>query len=174
MNCDDIKQRLQPFLEDLLVEKEYRAFCGHIETCNKCKVYIRSIGSLSNQIWKLGQIEAPQDLISTIQHKLVYPQERGQPFRIKITQKQAVVGITLIAVAIVVVSGSIYFKKDRNPFQRNDALIVRTEMIRTSAPPGGSEARAQLNQPETIAVAPVVSTGNHITESEAVSAGSQE
>ena len=167
MNCDYVKQNLQPFLEDLLAEEDYKAFCDHIDACSKCKAYVRSIGSLTNQLWRLGQLEAPQDLISTIQYKLVHPVEKNQPVKTKITKKQVVVGIALMILTIALVSGISYFKKRRNSLNIDDAPIVRTEIIRTPEPPRESEAKALLNQMEAIATKLGILTKDNTTEREA-------
>ncbi len=148
MNCDNIKQNLQTFFEDLLAEEEYKAFCAHIEICDKCKVYVRSIGSLSNQLWKLGQIEVPQDLISSVQYKLVHPEEKEQPAKAKITKKQIVAGIALIISIIVLVLGTSYFKKQR------------------AKPPKESKAKALLNQPDAITTKIGAATEDNIIERE--------
>jgi len=79
MICDDIRQKLQPFLDDLLAEEEHKAFCGHIDDCNTCHVYVRSVGAMPNQLWRLGQVKVPQDLISTVQYALAHPKEKAGP-----------------------------------------------------------------------------------------------
>jgi len=166
MNCADIRKKLQPFLEDLLAEEEYRAFCDHIDTCGKCKAYVRSVGSLSNQLWKMGQLTVPEDLVSTIQYKLVHPEAIGQSPKTKITKKQIIAGIVLIILTIVLVFGISSFKRRRHSLNRNDNPIVRTEVIRTIEPPNESEAKALLEKLETIATKLGVSTKDNTTESE--------
>lgn len=154
MNCDDIRQKLKPFLEELLAEEEYREFCEHLNACKKCLAYVRSIGSLSNQLWKLGQVEVPQDLSSTIQYKLAHPEEKAQPVKTKITKKQIVAGIIVIISIIVLMLGINYFKARQDSLNEDDAPIVRTEIIRTIELPNDSETKALLNQPETTAPEP--------------------
>jgi len=78
MICDDIRQKLQPFLDDLLVEDEYKAFCEHIDDCHPCNAYVRSVGAMPNQLWRLGQVKVPQDMISTVQYALAHPKEKAR------------------------------------------------------------------------------------------------
>jgi predicted anti-sigma-YlaC factor YlaD len=166
MNCDDIKQKLKPFLEDLLAEKEYKAFCRHLDDCGKCKVYVRSVGSLSNQLWKLGQLNVPEDLISTIQYKLIHPKEKDQPAKTKITKKQIVVGIALIILTIVLVLEISYFKKRRNSLNRDHTPIVRIEVIHIQEPPNTNETQSLLNKLEAIATKLGVLGKDNTTEGE--------
>ncbi|HTZ11434.1 MAG TPA: zf-HC2 domain-containing protein [Candidatus Margulisiibacteriota bacterium] len=148
MNCPDIREKLQLFLEDLLAEEEYKAFCVHIDNCNRCKVYVRSIGSLSNQLWKLGQIEAPSDLLSTIQFKLTHAQENGRMAKTRITKKQVILSITLLILTIALILGAGYFKKRRQK------------------PPSESESKALINELKGIAVKLGVSAGDDNSEKE--------
>ena len=83
MNCSDIQQLNKRFLQDLLTDEEYQTFLSHLETCPKCKDYVRSTGSLSTQLWELGDIKVPEDLLSTIVFKLSHAQEKSARSRPK-------------------------------------------------------------------------------------------
>jgi hypothetical protein len=150
MNCADIKQRLQPFLEDLLAEEEYKAFCGHIDTCGKCSEYVRSIGALSNQLWKLGKVRVPEDLGSTIMYKLAHPEEKAPPSKFVISKKHIVIGSILILLAAGIFFGISYFRNKQYKDEKGTP-IIKTEVIRTFEPPNDSEAKALLRNLETIA-----------------------
>jgi len=66
VTCDDIGKKLKDFVGDLLAESDYQAFVDHLDDCPKCTSYVRGMGSFSNQLWELGDIEVPSDLDSTI------------------------------------------------------------------------------------------------------------
>lgn len=167
MNCADIGKKLKPFLEDLLADEDHKAFCVHIDMCSKCRAYVRSVGSLTNQLWRLGQVEVPEDLISTVQYKLVHQEEKNQPSKTKITKKQIISGIILIIFTIVLVLGISYFKKRRNSSTRDGAPFVRTEIIRTQEPPSESEAKVLLEKLETIAAKLGATAKDNTTATEA-------
>ncbi|MFH1875425.1 MAG: zf-HC2 domain-containing protein [Candidatus Omnitrophota bacterium] len=151
MSCDDIKKKLQPFLDDLLAEDEYKAFSAHIDNCGKCSEHVRSIGALSNQLWKLGKVRVPEDLGSTIMYKLTHPKEKTQPSKFVISKKHIVIGSILVLLAITAFFGINYFRNQQHPHDRENIPIIRTEIVRTQKPPSDSEAQSLLKQLEIIA-----------------------
>ncbi|GEM_PF-1273427 len=64
--CGQIHKQLQSFLDDMLSEEEYRLFLDHLDECPRCMPYVKSIGDLSNQIWKLGSVAVPADFKATV------------------------------------------------------------------------------------------------------------
>lgn len=151
MTCHDIKKRLQPFLDDLLAEEEYKAFRDHITTCDKCEEYVRSIGSLSNQLWKLGKVRVPEDLTSTAIYKLTHPEQKTRASKFVISKKQIIAGSILILSAAALFLGISYFKGKRTLQDTDDAPTIKIEVIYESKPPTDSEAKALLKQLEAIA-----------------------
>jgi|GEM_PF-3279254 len=73
MICADIEKLLKRFQDDLLLEEEYQEFLAHVLGCPKCREYVFSVGSLSTQLWELGQVIAPDDLAATVIFKLKHP-----------------------------------------------------------------------------------------------------
>ncbi|MCM8787613.1 MAG: zf-HC2 domain-containing protein [Candidatus Omnitrophica bacterium] len=134
MDCEDIKTNLKLFLDDLLVDKDYQAFCQHMEGCEKCKKYVRSISSLSNQLWKLGQLIPPLDLSDTIKYKLAHSQTTQQ-IQQNISLKQQFKFIIPLFLTFLIISFIIlpffsyrYFEK-----KRKKAFIEKKENILTQA-----------------------------------------
>jgi hypothetical protein len=144
MSCDDIKKRLQPFLDDLLAEDEFKAFRDHINVCGKCEKYVRSIGSLSNQLWKLGKVRVPEDLGSTIMYKLAHPEEKAQPSKFVISKKHIVIGSILILLALFF--GIIYFKKFKVSQKIAETPIITRQIIIDQKPPTKPEAEMLLEE----------------------------
>jgi len=142
MNCADIRTKLQPFLEDLLSEEEYKAFCGHMGACDKCKAYVRSVGSLSNQLWKLGLINVPSDLGSTIMYKLAHPGQEVEPSKSALSKKRIVAGSVLILSAAVLFFAAGHLKNQRHPKGMERAPFVKTGVISEKEPPSDAEAQA--------------------------------
>lgn len=64
--CSDMDGHLQAFLGDLLSDADYQAFVDHLRGCDACNRHARSIGDLSNQVWKLGKIPVPEDFSETV------------------------------------------------------------------------------------------------------------
>ncbi|MBN2121241.1 MAG: zf-HC2 domain-containing protein [Candidatus Omnitrophica bacterium] len=116
MNCSDIKEKLQAFLSDGLVEDEYKAYRSHINTCDKCKTYVRSIGSLSNQLWKLGRIRVPEDLASTVLYKLAHSGKKSPSQGLMVSKKYAIGGF-LVLLLVGLLLGIHYLKtRENSPF----------------------------------------------------------
>ena len=84
--CGDIRKKLKAFLDDLLAEDERQAFVAHLDGCGECKDYVRKIGSVSNQLWELGGVNAPSDLSSTILFRLKQAEQeiRSAESRVKL------------------------------------------------------------------------------------------
>lgn len=97
INCADIKEKLKSFLEDLLSDEEYQAFAVHLDECPKCREYVSAIGSLSNQLWELGNVKVPADLSSTIIFKL---NSSDKPSRTSDRRRNIIIAFALIAMAI--------------------------------------------------------------------------
>lgn len=125
--CGDIRASVRPFLDDLLTEEEYRAFCRHLETCGGCREYVSSIGSLANQLYELGQaVEAPPDLVSTVLFRLTAPPRQ-------MSRKTTVAVIAAaVAVAVLVLAFSAgYTGKKRVPPRRAAQPAERAERPET-------------------------------------------
>jgi hypothetical protein len=98
-NCEDIRNRLKQFLEDLLQEDEYLAFTRHCEQCEQCEKYVSSIGTLSNQVRELGEIiEVPADFAATVRFRITTPppaKRRIPPVHVPMAMVLAVAAILL-------------------------------------------------------------------------------
>ena len=115
MSCDDINTQLKPFLEDLLTEEEYQAFLEHLDRCPKCKEYVRSFGSLSNQLWKLGDVPVPSDFVSTVLFRLKQPEGKNHKSQFDVFKKWFVGVIILILTVSTVFLGAHYLKSHQPP-----------------------------------------------------------
>ena len=122
ITCEDIKKKLKPFQQDLLVEREYKGFVTHLGNCSKCKEYMGSIDFLSNQLWKLGDVEVPSDLSSTIFFKLTQTDEEVEKPKGVITKKSAIIGV------VVILLGAAVFFGDRKSTRLNSSHIPLSRM----------------------------------------------
>ncbi|MFA5146745.1 MAG: hypothetical protein WC515_05185 [Candidatus Omnitrophota bacterium] len=147
ITCADIKKRLKPFLEDLLAEDEYQVFVSHIKDCAKCRNYVGAIGSVSNQLWELGNVRVPSDFSSTVLFNLDHMEripsapKRGRP------KKLIVVAAVLVISIAAFLIGVNHFKGRRGPGS-DDAVIIKKETIRSG---GDSEGKALLDELQNIA-----------------------
>jgi len=129
---------------------------------------LMSIGSFSNQLWKLGQIEVPEDLISTIQYKILHPEEKGPPAKSKRSGMRTIaVAAISILLTVALLGGTAYFIKRRHSLGRNDEPIVRTDVIRTFEPLPDNEAAALFGRLEAMAEKLGVSKKEYTAEGEA-------
>src|SRR3989338_8519785 len=114
MICGDIKSNVKQFIDDRLVETEYKAFFRHLESCPECKEYVRSFGALSNHLWKLNEIQVPSDLSSTILFKLKRlgsgAEESRQPLGF---YQKLFLGIVVLIVGFFAAHGVIKFFKPK-------------------------------------------------------------
>ena len=56
MDCNNIRQRITPFMDDLLAEDEYQRVWGHLESCASCGQFAASVGTLSYRLKELGAV----------------------------------------------------------------------------------------------------------------------
>ena len=139
MDCGDIREKLKAFLDDLLVDDEYQAFVNHLNSCGKCKDYVRKIGSISNQLWELGDVDAPSDLSSTILFRLKQAEQEIRKPKFVISKKlniRILVGILALSILFF---GTEYFKY-RCSLREVDETPVLTTII---------ERRPAINNYET-------------------------
>ncbi|MCK5451163.1 MAG: zf-HC2 domain-containing protein [Candidatus Omnitrophica bacterium] len=126
MTCDNIRSNIKPFLEDMLSENEFKEFTSHLESCSSCTKYVNSLDSISNQVRKLGDIEVPGDLCSSIIFKFHHPDKPAQAHRSTFKQKVIFGLIVLFFVPIIhffIVSS---FKTSDTPTQETTAPLPKT------------------------------------------------
>lgn len=126
LSCAEVNELLKAFLEDLLEEKEYQAVVFHIEHCATCREYASSVGSLSNHIRQLGNIEVPADFADTVIFKLSQQERRPRYPLFRFSDRQtmlaAVLLFTLFLVALTF-KGFVNLKKYEKP-------IIAVEMVK--------------------------------------------
>lgn len=115
MTCDEIRKRLKPFLEDLLTEDEYQAFVAHLTGCARCKAYVGSIGSVSNQLWELGAVSVPTDFSSTVLFKMKRLGQDARPSSPEVSPKAVIAVLVMLLLAVVVFFGLRYIKTQNAP-----------------------------------------------------------
>ncbi|MFH1594503.1 MAG: hypothetical protein ABID09_07390 [Candidatus Omnitrophota bacterium] len=123
MTCEDVNKELKPFMEDLLAEDKYRPFVAHLENCAKCKGYVSALGSVSNQVWELGEVEVPADLGSTVIFKLKQPAEEEDAPQLKKSNKALMIFIVLILTGAALFFGIKYFKKSSSLPEKKEPQI---------------------------------------------------
>jgi hypothetical protein len=133
--CDTIKRDLKPFLEDLLKEEEYQAFLAHLEQCTKCKEYVRSVDSFSNQLWKLGDVKVPSDFCSTVLFKLEQPKEEIREAEPRASKKFPVgIFASVFAITVLVLGISIFYILKKAPKKE-----MELAQVPVSAAPGEAD-----------------------------------
>ena len=167
MTCNEINKRLKAFLEDLLTEEEHQAFLRHLDSCSKCREHARSIGSLTNQLWKLGNaIMVPADFSSAVIFKLKHPTQVDPKPGFVISKKLAMG----ILIAIIVISaflfGIIYFKTRVQSGAKNEAPLVKVQIIEEEKIPGNEEEKLLPEELETVDKASEVSEKEEAVEDE--------
>jgi len=110
MTCGDIKERVKQFLDDLLAEDEYQQFIKHCECCAGCRDHVTSLGSISNQVWKLGDVAVPPDLDSAALFKLQQLEEGIRLPKAAVTKRDVVIAALSMIMVLAAVAGLSYFK----------------------------------------------------------------
>jgi len=150
MICSDIDKELKHFVGDLLSEDDYQGFVAHLDSCPQCTNRVRSMGSFTNQLWELGDIEVPSDLDSTILFQFDQAKKAPPKPKPKKSKKQKlVIGAVIVIVGIVAFFGWQKFSKtgELNVEQvGDDEVIVQTTMIKKKASVPDPEAERLYNQ----------------------------
>lgn len=151
MNCEDIRKNLKSFMEDLLVDYEYKDFVGHVNGCPDCKTYIGAIGSLSNQLWELGDIEAPAGLSSTALFKLRHAGERTAQSAKPSRRNRLATGILLLVIlSAASYFGIKHFRKCAELPEKEKAFVVQGQAV-AERKTADREAEALLGELKGIA-----------------------
>jgi hypothetical protein len=148
MNCATIQKKLKPFLEDMLTEEEYQLFALHLDQCAECRLHVGRVGSLSNQIHELGQMEAPSDMAATILFRLKQSSQGSGASQFAVPGKKMISGFIFCLLAAAVVIGYFYFLKPKNI---QSSGMVTSVISRNNLPLKSGEAEALLNQLHSIA-----------------------
>jgi hypothetical protein len=129
MACSDIKEKLKSFLEDLLSEDEYQAFVAHVDGCAECKKYVSAVGSLSNQLWDLGNVKVPTDLSSTILFKLKEAEKEPPTSKVAIPQRRLIAAIvTLFAAALLFFISNYFITLNRNRIREKKMISAGAKL----------------------------------------------
>lgn len=152
LNCEEIKKRLKPFLEDLLAEDEYQAYVCHLNTCAKCKDYVGRFGSLSNQLRELGNIKVPSDFCSTVCFNISEPvAEKPQTPKENRTKNLIAGAVILAVISAGIFAGVIYFKKYGSSRKTDGSPVITARTITEKSTPSDRESEALLNELQSIA-----------------------
>ena len=103
MICKDIREKIKPFLEDMLKEEEYQDFLQHLEQCSTCKKYVRSIDAFSNQLWQLEDVRPPSDFYAAVLFRLKRSKQESKKLESEILKK------ILIGTFVFVLTGTVLF-----------------------------------------------------------------
>jgi hypothetical protein len=111
MTCLDIKKKIKPFIDDLLAEDEYQDFISHLDVCGECRAYASTLGSISNQLWKLGNVDVPPDFASAVFFKLRQLEQQAPQPKTAMTKRQIAIVFAVVIIAVAVFMGAWYLKK---------------------------------------------------------------
>jgi len=149
MSCSDIDKELKHFVGDLLSDADYQAYVEHLDSCPNCKSRVRSMGSFSNQLWELGDIEVPSDLDSTILFQ--FDQAKKEPRKSKSkSSKKLVFGVVILIVGFIITFGGKRFFKTAET-EVDDAVIVQATAMKRKSSVRDPEAEYLYNQLKSMA-----------------------
>ncbi len=70
MLCEAIRPIVRQFTDDHLDEKDYQEVQSHLASCEKCRQYTSSVGTLCYRLHEMGQTAIPPDMASTVLYQL--------------------------------------------------------------------------------------------------------
>lgn len=152
MDCRDVTQRLQPYLDDLLQEDDYQAIRVHLDGCVKCRDHVRAIGSLTSAVNTLGELEVPQDLGAAILFRLKQRSKIVESPKASRPRRPVIVGTVLVVlVGGTIILGVVSTRGRGGSPQPVAQPVVTAQWIRTSTPPSDAEAQHLLASLQAIA-----------------------
>ena len=83
MNCQDCKEHLVEYIEELLEDQQARAIASHIERCSECRTELARMTDLRKRLIQNGQTFAETDLENAVFDRIV----RSQHLKLKETRK---------------------------------------------------------------------------------------
>ena len=110
VSCDGVKRLVKQFLDDMLSEGEYQGISVHLDSCGACREYVSSLGAISNQIWRLADIEAPLDFEATVLFKITKQAKQPAVSKQLSLRKFLIAVMLAICAAFTVFFGMGYFK----------------------------------------------------------------
>lgn len=144
MNCPDVHQRLQPFLEDLLQESEYQAIHTHLAKCRTCHEHVAALGSMTYAVKELGEVSVPPDLSETTLFALrqpVKPAPSPAGARRPVVKTAALAAILVAAGAM---SWSVFVKPHHRAAPEPPVVVTATVERPPVSEPEAAAAYAQL------------------------------
>jgi hypothetical protein len=165
MKCGDVKKYLSEYIDGKLEGELNEQVEEHLSSCEACSEDLDTIMAIKEQLGKMGEIEVPQDFISSI-HKRI-EEDSGvkkifnalfKPARIKIPLELAA-GLTAVIVVIVLLNlqplfkptGQLaYEKKGTDVFEqkkRDEQPIITETKSYDDKSAGFEEQKAEVKEP---------------------------
>ena len=154
MTCDDVRKRIKKFLEDLLEEDEYQDFIKHVNGCAACGDYTTALGSISNQLWKLGDVSVPSDFESTVLFKVRQLAQAPQAPKVYIRKKHVIAAVILILIGAAGFAAVSYFKKAGHVPSPAETPQVSTGATNEESPPDTYKKKSYVEEVKIIADSP--------------------
>jgi anti-sigma factor RsiW len=151
MTCLDIKEKIKPFIDDLLAEDEYQDFVSHLEGCAECRGYVAAFGSISNQLLKLGNVNVPPDFASTVLFKLKQPGQEARRPETAGSKRKILIALLIAIMAVAVFAGGWYFKKRSLSVASTKMPQDGKEVVSDEKPVDDEQAEQLIVQLEVIA-----------------------
>jgi hypothetical protein len=156
MACEGVVKKIPAFLDDLLEEGDYREVCRHLETCEHCRRYAASIGSLSHHIHALTEVPPPPDIPDTVLYTLKKSAESAPAPAVAASGPSAKTGISLVRIILIfasivaVAGGALFFIRQKN---LNVPVLPPGAFSPEASPEGvlpGQEAERELEKIRTV------------------------
>ncbi len=99
MNCQEIKSRLDAYLDEELPAAEAKEVCRHLETCLACKLQAEALQQMATALDRLPPLAAPptfyQNTLRAYRKRLTAPGFAEWWQNLTIVMRSAVCGATL-------------------------------------------------------------------------------
>ncbi len=128
MVCEEMRGKIDEYLDGALSPEEARRFEEHMSSCPDCSEELRLARAVLKALGELGEIEVPSDFLGRVHEKIDAEKARSRKRLIYIRRAGALA-------ACIVLAAVVYSGFDGGQFEKNgNEMLTQERMENTAAP----------------------------------------
>lgn len=128
MVCEEMRGKIDEYLDGALSPEEARRFEEHMSSCPDCSEELRLARAVLKALGELGEIEVPSDFLGRVHEKIDAEKARSRKRLIYIRRAGALA-------ACIVLAAAVYSGFDGAQFEKNgNEMLTQERMENTAAP----------------------------------------
>lgn len=128
MVCEEMRGKIDEYLDGALSPEEARRFEEHMSSCPDCSEELRLARAVLKALGELGEIEVPSDFLGRVHEKIDAEKARSRKRLIYIRRAGALA-------ACIVLAAAVYSGFDGGQFEKNgNEMLTQERMENTAAP----------------------------------------